>query len=101
MDTWIVVSKQFDFTRKSKGPVSVAKNSEFIEEFGHNHRIWTSIAISGLDDALFDQNGVIKSHPFDQQWRVEVHPRWSLWIDTSFWSFVGSSSGDQGESTCR
>ena len=60
-----MVSRQFNFTKKSKSPLSVAKNSEFIEEFGHDHRINGRIVINGRDEASFDQNGMIKSHPFD------------------------------------
>ena len=32
IDSQILVSRQFDFNRKSKGNISVAKNIEFIEE---------------------------------------------------------------------
>ena len=34
-----------------------------------------SIMINGLDDASFDQNSAIKSHPFDQKWKGEMRPR--------------------------
>ena len=34
IDSRIVVSRQFDYSRKSKGEFSIAKKSEFIEELG-------------------------------------------------------------------
>ena len=46
-DSRIVVPRQFDFTRKSKGPVFVARNIEFIEDFGRNRRISDLIVING------------------------------------------------------
>ena len=49
-------SKQFDFTQKSKGKVSVAKNNEFIEENMRNHRMRRFIAINGQDCASFDES---------------------------------------------
>ena len=55
MDALIVMSKQFDFTRKSKGSVSVAKNTEFIEEKRCNHRINGRIAINSSDEAPVDE----------------------------------------------
>ena len=45
-DCRIVVSRQFDFTRKSKGNVSVAKNIEFIQERSRNRQINGVIAIN-------------------------------------------------------
>ena len=38
-DSRSVVSREFDFIRKSKGVFSVAKNIEFIEEKRRNRRI--------------------------------------------------------------
>ena len=48
IDSRIVVSRHFDFTQKSKGNISIAKNTEFIEEKRRNR--W----INGLDEASFD-----------------------------------------------
>ena len=45
-DSRIVVSRQFDFTRKSKVNVSVAKNIKFIEELGITVRSNGLIAIN-------------------------------------------------------
>ena len=55
-DYRIVVSRQFDFTQKSKGPVSVAKNIEFIEDFERNRRSSGLITINVKDDALFGKS---------------------------------------------
>ena len=60
IDSRIMVSRQFDFTQKSRGSIFVAKNTEFIEEKRHNHRI------NGPNEASFDQNGAIKLHLFDR-----------------------------------
>ena len=55
-DSRIVVSRQFDFTWKSKGKVSVAKNIEFIEEKRRNRRINGRIATNGQDCASFGES---------------------------------------------
>ena len=47
IDSRILVSRQFDFTQKSKGSFSVAKNIEFIEEKRRNRWINGLIAING------------------------------------------------------
>ena len=44
IDSRIVVSRQFDFTRKSKGVIYVAKNIGFIEEKRRNYRMRWFIA---------------------------------------------------------
>ena len=36
------------------------------------------LAINGRDHASVDQNGAIKSHPFDQRWKAEMSPRCAL-----------------------
>ena len=46
LDSQIVVSRQFDFTQKSKGSVFVAKKIEFIEEKRCNRRINGLITIN-------------------------------------------------------
>ena len=46
-DSRIVVSRQFDFTRKSKGKFFVAKNIRFYRRIGRNRRINGLIAING------------------------------------------------------
>ena len=56
IDSWIAVTRQFDFTQKSKGVFSVAKNIEFIEEKRHNHRMRRFIVINGQDCASFDES---------------------------------------------
>ena len=43
-----MVSRQFDFTRKSKGKFPFVKNSQFIQDFGRN--CW----INGPNEASFD-----------------------------------------------
>ena len=52
-----------------------AKNSAFIGEIGHDRPMTRCIAINGRDEASFDRNGAIKSHPFYQRLRAEVSPR--------------------------
>ena len=74
-DTWIVVSRQFDLSRKSKSVLPLRRTVLFIEEKRRNRRIWTSIVINGPDDASFDQNGAIKSHLSDRKWKGEMGPR--------------------------
>ena len=61
MDALIVVSRQFDFTQKSKGKFCFTKNIGSIGEKRRNHRINGWIAINGRDDTPFDQIVVIKS----------------------------------------
>ena len=51
-----MVSRLFDFTRKFKGKVSVAKNIEFIEEKRCNYRMRRFIAINNQDCASFDES---------------------------------------------
>ena len=55
IDSRIVVSRQFDFTRKFEGSISVAKNIEFIEEKRRNHRINDRIAINSQDCTSFGE----------------------------------------------
>ena len=51
IDYRILVSRQFDFTRKSKGSFFVAKNIEFMEEKRLNRRMCRFIVINGRDHA--------------------------------------------------
>ena len=55
-DSWTVVSRQFDFTWKSKGSVFVPKNIEFIEKFGVTVGSNGLIAINDRDDAPVDES---------------------------------------------
>ena len=55
IDSQIVVFRQFDFTRKSKGVFFIAKNIEFIEEKRRNRRMRRFIVINGQDCASFDE----------------------------------------------
>ena len=52
----IVVSRQFDFTRKSKDNISVAKNIEFIEELGVTVGSNGLITINGPDEASLGES---------------------------------------------
>ena len=54
-----MVSRQFDFTRKSNGVFSVAKYIEFIEEKRRNHRMQLFIAINGQDCASFGESTLL------------------------------------------
>ena len=74
IDSRILVSRQFDFTRKSKGKFRLTKNIGFIGEKGRNYQMMWFIMINGPDEASLDQNGAIKSHPSDRRWRAEVCP---------------------------
>ena len=56
IDSWIVVSRQFDFSWKSKGVFSVAKNISFIEEKRRNCWMRWFIAINGQDCTSFDES---------------------------------------------
>ena len=69
------VSGQFEFLKNSRAKLSVPKNSVFKGEIGRNRPMKRHIAINGRDEASFDRNGEIKSHPFDQRSRSEVSPR--------------------------
>ena len=55
-DSRIVVSRQFDFTQKSKGVLSVAKNIKFIEEKRRSRRLRRFIVINGQDCGSFDES---------------------------------------------
>ena len=100
-DTSIVVSRQFDLSRKSKGEFPFVKNIEFLEEKRRSHRMRQFIVIDGPDEAFFDRNVAIKSHPFDCNWKGEMHPRRACEEVRRFIAFVGSSSDGYGESKCR
>ena len=63
--TQIVVSRQFEFLKNSRESLPFAKNSVFKEEIGRNRPMNGRITINGHDEASFDRNGAIKSHPFD------------------------------------
>ena len=51
-----VVSRLFDFTRKSKGEFPFMKNSSIYKRIGHNRWINNLIAINGPDDASFSES---------------------------------------------
>ena len=70
-----LVSRQFKFLESSRASLSVAKNKLFKDEIGRNCLMERSIAINGRDEASFDRNSVIKSHPSDHRSRTEVSPR--------------------------
>ena len=61
----IVVSRQFDFARKSKGEFSVAKNSLIYRGFGPNRQMQLFIAINVQDCALFGE--LSRLSPYDCQ----------------------------------
>ena len=56
VDSRIVVSTQFDFTKKSKGVFSVAKNIGFIGEKRRNRWMRWFTAMNGQDCASFDES---------------------------------------------
>ena len=60
-----LVSGQFEFLENSRASLPFAKISVFIEQIGRNRPMKGRIAINGRDEASFDRNGAIKSHPFD------------------------------------
>ena len=47
IDSQIVVSRQFDFTKKSKGEFPSQRTFGFIEDFGRNRRMNGLITING------------------------------------------------------
>ena len=61
-----LVSGQFEFLKNSRVKLLFVKNIAFIGKIGCDHSMKRRIATNGHDEALFDQNGVIKSHPCDQ-----------------------------------
>ena len=69
------MSGQFEFLKNSRAKLPFAKNSAFIGEIGRDRLMKRRIGINRRDEALFDQNGVIKSYPSDQRLRAEVIPR--------------------------
>ena len=73
--TRIVMSRQFDYLENSRAKLPFMKNSAFIGEIGRDRLMKRCIAINGRDEASFDQNSAIKSHPSDQRLRAEVSPR--------------------------
>ena len=65
---------KFKFLENSKAKLPFAKNKLFKGEIGRNRPMKRRIAINDRDEASFDRNGVIKSHPSDQRSRNEVSP---------------------------
>ena len=61
------VSGQFKFLKNSRAKLPFMKNKLFKDEIGRNRPMKRRIVINGRDEALFDRNGAIKLHPFDQQ----------------------------------
>ena len=68
------VSGQFEFLENSRSKLPFAKNSVFKGEIGRNCPMKGRIAINSNNEALFDRDGAIKSHPSDHRWRAEMSP---------------------------
>ena len=68
-DSWIVVSRQFDFTWKSKGKFPSRRTFRFIEELG------VIVGSNGSRSRVDWRIDAIKSRSFDCKRRVEMHPR--------------------------
>ena len=68
------MSGQFEFVKISRASSSVAKNTVFKGEIGRNRPMKRRHLINGRDEALFDQNGAIISHPSDQRSKIRMHP---------------------------
>ena len=60
-----LVSGQFEFLENSRASLPFTKNMLFKDEIGRNRLMNGRITINGHDEASFDRNGAIKSHPFD------------------------------------
>ena len=58
-------SGQFEFLENSRASLPLAKNRLFKDEIDRSRPMNGRIATNGRDEASFDQNGAIKSHPFD------------------------------------
>ena len=72
------VSGQFKFLKISR-VILPSRRTVFKEEiFGRNRPMKRRLAIDDRDHASVDQNGAIKSHPFDQRWKAEMNPRCAL-----------------------
>ena len=56
IDSQIVVSRQFDFTRKSKGKFRFTKNTLIYRRIGRNRQINGRIAINGPDKGPVDES---------------------------------------------
>ena len=69
------MSGQFEFLEDSRANLSVVKNKLFKGEIGRNRPMKRRLVIDNRNHASVDRNGVIKSHPFDQQSKAEVSPR--------------------------
>ena len=69
------MSGEFEFLKNLRAKLFVAKNTLFKGEIGRNRPMKRRITINGHDEASFDRNGAIKSHPCDQQSKAEVSPR--------------------------
>ena len=72
------VSRQFKFLENSRASLPFAKNRLFKEEIGRNHPMNGLLAIDSRDHTSVDQNGAIKSYPFDHRWKVWMRPRCAL-----------------------
>ena len=87
-----LVSRQFEFLKDSRVNLFVAKNTLFKGKKWRNRPMKRRLAINGHDEALFDQNGAIKSHPFNQRWSVRIYLHRVNEEVRRFLLFVGSSS---------
>ena len=76
-DSRIVVSRQFDFTRKSKGKFCFTKNTLIYRRIGHNCQIWTSIAINDPDEASLGESVRLNTdRPIGDERLRCVHVAW-------------------------
>ena len=72
------VSRQFEFLEISWASSSVAKNTLFKGKKRRNRPMNGRLAITGRDEASFDRNGAIISHPSDQLSKIRMLPRDAL-----------------------
>ena len=93
-DSRIVMSRQFDFTRKSKGKFLSRRTYSFIEYFGRNRRINGLIAINDTDDMSIDEStrlSRIRSITNEGLRCVHVVRRREASIQFVRWIFIGRS----------
>ena len=70
-----LVFGQFEFLEDSRVVLPSRRTSYLKKKIGCDRPMKGRLAIDGRDHASFDQNGAIKSHTFDQKWKIKMRPR--------------------------
>ena len=91
-DSRIVVSRQFDFTQKSKGKFSSRRTFKFIEYFGRNSWMRRFITINGPDEVSLGESMLlsrVRSIAIEGLRCIHITRRRETSIQFVHWIFIG------------